>query len=51
VEPAGLILADNVLSHEDTLGSYSRARQADPKLSSVTVPIGSGVELSVVLSE
>jgi predicted O-methyltransferase YrrM len=51
VEPAGLILADNVLSHEDTLGSYSHARQADPKLSSVTVPIGSGVELSVVLSE
>jgi caffeoyl-CoA O-methyltransferase len=51
VEPGGLILADNVLSHEDTLGPYSRARQADPALLSVTVPIGSGVEMTVVLSE
>jgi caffeoyl-CoA O-methyltransferase len=51
VEPAGLILADNVLSHEETLGPYSRARQADPSLLSVTVPIGSGVEMTVVLSE
>ena len=51
VEPAGLILADNVLSHEEALGSYSRARQADPTLSSVTVPIGSGIEMTVVLSE
>ena len=51
VEPAGLILADNVSSHEDTLGPYSEARQADPSLSSVTVPIGSGVEMTVVLFE
>ncbi len=51
MEPGGLILADNVLSHEDVLGAYSRARQADPSLLSVTVPIGSGVEMTVVLSE
>src|SRR5436305_7088726 len=30
VEPGALIVADNVLSHADTLGAYSRARQADP---------------------
>ena len=49
LEPGGLVVADNVLSHEDTLGAYSQARQADPTLSSVTVPLDRGLELSVVL--
>ena len=49
VEPGALFLADNVLSHADTLGAYSRARQADPTLESVTVPLDRGLELSVVL--
>jgi predicted O-methyltransferase YrrM len=49
VEPGALIVADNVLSHVDTLGSYSAARQADPTLESVTVPLDRGLELSVVL--
>jgi caffeoyl-CoA O-methyltransferase len=49
LEPGGLVVADNVLSHVDTLGSYSAARQADPSLSSVTVPLDRGLELSVVL--
>ena len=49
VEPGALFLADNVLSHEETLGAYSRARQADPALESVTVPLDRGLELSVVL--
>jgi predicted O-methyltransferase YrrM len=49
LEPAGLVVADNVLSHADTLGAYSSARQADPDLESVTVPIDRGIELSVVL--
>jgi predicted O-methyltransferase YrrM len=49
VEPGGLFVADNVLSHADALGSYSRARQADPTLESVTVPLDRGLELSVVL--
>jgi caffeoyl-CoA O-methyltransferase len=49
LEPGALIVADNVLSHEDTLGAYSRARQADSTLSSVTVPLDRGLELSVVL--
>ena len=49
VDPGALFVADNVLSHEDTLGAYSRARQADPTLESVTVPLDRGLELSVAL--
>ncbi len=51
LEPGGLIVADNVLSHADALGSYSQARQADPTLESVTVPLDRGLELSVVLRD
>jgi predicted O-methyltransferase YrrM len=49
LEPGALVIADNVLSHEDALGAYSRARQADPTLESVTVPLDRGLELSVIL--
>lgn len=49
LEPGGLVVADNVLSHGETLGAYSDARQADSTLSSVTVPLDRGLELSVVL--
>ena len=49
VEPGGVIVADNVLSHPDPLAQYSAARQADPALLSVTVPLDRGLELSVVL--
>jgi caffeoyl-CoA O-methyltransferase len=51
VEPGGLLVADNVLSHKETLESYSRARQSDPTLLSTTLPLDRGLELSVVLSE
>ena len=51
VEPGALIVADNVLSHEETLAAYSQARQADPTLESVTVPLDRGLEVSVVLTE
>jgi predicted O-methyltransferase YrrM len=51
LEPGAVVVADNVLSHEETLGAYSRARQADPTLESVTVPLDRGLEVSVVLSE
>ena len=44
-----LVVADNVLSHPDPLAQYSAARQADPTLVSVTVPLDRGLELSVVL--
>jgi predicted O-methyltransferase YrrM len=49
VEPGAVVVADNVLSHEETLGAYSRARQADPTLVSTTVPLDRGLEVSVVL--
>ena len=49
LEPGALIVADNVLSHADTLGAYSHARQSDPTLESVTVPLDRGLELSTVL--
>jgi predicted O-methyltransferase YrrM len=48
VEPGALFVADNVLSHADALGAYSQARQADPTLESVTIPLDRGLELSVV---
>jgi predicted O-methyltransferase YrrM len=51
LEPGAVVIADNVLSHEETLGAYSQARQADPTLESVTVPLDRGLEISVVLSE
>ena len=51
VETGGLFVADNVLSHADPLAEYSKARQADPTLESVTVPLDRGLELSVVLTD
>ena len=51
LEPGGLIVADNVTSHRETLGAYSRARQNDPALLSTTVPLDRGLELTVVLTE
>jgi predicted O-methyltransferase YrrM len=49
LEPGALVIADNVVSHEE-LHPYSAARQADPSLVSVTVPLDRGLELSTVLS-
>jgi predicted O-methyltransferase YrrM len=51
LEPGSLVIADNVLSHRETLGAYSQARQNDPTLESVTVPLDRGLELSVVLRD
>jgi predicted O-methyltransferase YrrM len=50
LEPGALVVADNVLSHVEALVGYSAARQADPTLSSVTVPLDRGLEISVVLA-
>ena len=49
LEPGALVVADNVLSHEDVLGPYSAARQSDADLVSVTVPLDRGLELTSVL--
>ena len=51
LEPGGIVVADNVLSHAETLGAYSAARQADTTLSSVTLPLDRGIEVSVVLGD
>jgi predicted O-methyltransferase YrrM len=50
LEPGGLVVADNVISHAGTLAAYSAARQADPSLSSVTLPLDRGLELSLTLA-
>jgi caffeoyl-CoA O-methyltransferase len=49
LEPGATVIADNVLSHVEELGAYSQARQSDPTLESVTVPLDRGLEISVVL--
>jgi predicted O-methyltransferase YrrM len=51
LEPGALVVADNVISHAAPLAAYSAARQADLTLSSVTVPLDRGLEVTVVLSE
>ena len=48
VEPGALVIADNVTSHEE-LHAYSAARQSDATLTSVTVPLDRGLELSAIL--
>lgn len=48
LDPGGVVVADNVISHAE-LAPYSAARQADPTLSSLTVPVGNGLEVTVVL--
>jgi predicted O-methyltransferase YrrM len=50
VELGAVFVADNVLSHADALRAYSRARQADPALESLTIPLDRGLELSVVVA-
>ena len=49
LRPGSVLVADNVLSHQETLGAYSQARQGDPGLVSVTLPLDRGLEVTVVL--
>jgi predicted O-methyltransferase YrrM len=49
VEPGAIVVADNVVDHPD-LAAYSAARQSDPTLVSVTVPIDNGLEVTTVLT-
>ena len=51
LEVGGLVVADNVLSHAEALAAYSEARQRDPSLSSVTLPLDRGLELTTILAE
>jgi predicted O-methyltransferase YrrM len=50
LDPGGLVIADNVVSHGEGLAEYVAARQSDPRLVSVTVPVGSGLEVTCVLA-
>lgn len=45
----GLLIADNVVSHNEVLKLYVDAMQNHPSLASLTVPIGSGIEMTMVL--
>jgi predicted O-methyltransferase YrrM len=51
LEPGGLVVADNIMSHPDPLAAYSTARQSDATLVSVTVPLDRGLEVTVALTE
>jgi len=51
LEPGGLVVADNVLSHQETLAAYSGARQSDPTVVSTTVTLDRGLELTSILTE
>ena len=46
-----VVVADNVVSHRETLAAYSAARQEDPTLASVTVPLDNGLEVTSVLTD
>jgi predicted O-methyltransferase YrrM len=47
--PGGVVVADNVTT-SDTVQAYAAARQADPTLVSVSVPVGHGLEVTTVLA-
>ena len=48
LEPGGVVVADNVETNR-TVKAYAEARQADPSVVSVTVPIGNGLEVTTIL--
>lgn len=49
IRPGGLIVADNILSHRDDphIQAYVEKCRSHPGLDTVTVPIGSGEEMSI----
>ena len=47
----GLVVADNVVSHQEALEDYISYVENHPNLESVMVPIGRGLEISVKLKE
>ena len=50
VDAGGVIVADNDVSDAARLAAYSAARQADPGLVSVTIPLDNGLEVTSVLT-
>lgn len=49
LEPGAVVVADNITSHPEPLAAYAAARQADPTLESVTLPLDRGLEVSSIL--
>jgi predicted O-methyltransferase YrrM len=49
LEAGAIVVADNVVDHPE-LAAYSAARQADPTVVSVTVPLDHGLEVTTVLT-
>jgi predicted O-methyltransferase YrrM len=49
LQPGGLLVADNVISHADELKDYLARVKSNPVLFSVTVPVGKGEEVSLKL--
>jgi predicted O-methyltransferase YrrM len=45
--PSGLLVVDNVLSHEDQLVEFSALVEADARVTTTVVPIGAGLRLAV----
>jgi predicted O-methyltransferase YrrM len=45
--PAGLLVVDNVLSHEDQLVEFSALVEADARVTTTVVPIGAGLRFAV----
>jgi predicted O-methyltransferase YrrM len=46
-----MVVADNVVSHQDELSDYVTYVQNHPSLESITVPVGLGVEITVKTAE
>lgn len=51
LRPGGLLVTDNVVSHAHELPEFLARLKGDPRLQSITVPIGNGEELTYKLSE
>jgi predicted O-methyltransferase YrrM len=45
--PGGLLVVDNVLSHEDQLIEFTALVEADGRVTSTVVPVGAGLRLAV----
>jgi predicted O-methyltransferase YrrM len=50
LRPGGLLIADNLTSHEADLAEFRDAALADPRLGGLVVPIGRGELVAVRLS-
>lgn len=49
LQPGGLLVADNVISHAEELTDYLARVKSNPTLFSVTIPVGKGEEVSLKL--